>query len=206
MVNSRVGVLNLANTNTRPLLSSIQKLGYQVVDISESEQISNCDKIILPGVGNIEKVLKDLDDRNFREKLQNHIRHGKFILGICLGLQILTLHSEESVSATTLGVLPVQVSRLIPNKNKGIKVPHIGWNQVQQKSESPIFDGLSNGSNFFFSHSYAVYLIDENALGVTEHDKNFVSIINYENIFGFQFHPEKSQKNGMQILKNFCSL
>ena len=171
---------------------------------SDPYEIEKAEKIVLPGVGNFGAVMEKLEP--LRGAILDSINDGKPFLGICLGLQLLFEWSEES-EGKGLGVFKGNVVRF-----KGVRTPHIGWNQVWQKKDCPLFEGIKDGAYFYFVHSYYVNPADESIIaGVTDYQSKgneviFTSAVCKDNIFGVQFHPEKSSRAGLRLLANFRRL
>ncbi|GAB6101787.1 imidazole glycerol phosphate synthase subunit HisH [Thermococcus atlanticus] len=190
-----LGIGNLANVR--------KALGGVIT--SDPYEIERAEKIVLPGVGNFGAVMERLEP--LRGVILDAINDGKPFLGICLGLQLLFEESEESPGSRGLGVFEGKVVRF-----RGVRTPHIGWNQVWQKKECRLFEGIKDGAYFYFVHSYYVTPKDGGIVaGVTDyHSKGnevvFTSAVCKDNVFGVQFHPEKSSKNGLRLLKNFRGL
>lgn len=171
---------------------------------ADPAKIEQADKIVLPGVGNFGAALQKLDP--FREPLLKAIEGGKPFLGICLGMHLLFDKSEEG-SGEGLGVLSGEVVKF-----KRVRTPHIGWNQVYSQKEGPLMANISDGSYFYFVHSYYVSPEDENVIsGTTDYtfkgeQVKFPSIVRKDNVLGVQFHPEKSGSVGLRMLRNFKKL
>ncbi len=165
------------------------------------EDILEASGVVLPGVGSFGHCVKNLQEKNLFGAITDYISSGRPYLGICLGLQILFESSVEDDSVRGLGIIKGKVLKLPP----GVKIPHIGWNQVKVKKNHPFLDGVPQSSHFYFDHSY--YCQPENSsevIGLTEYGIEFPSVVGRENILGVQFHPEKSSTSGLQILKNFA--
>lgn len=184
-------------------LANVKKaLGGRVTE--KSEHIRRAEKIVLPGVGNFGAAMGRLEP--LRESLTEAVRNGKPFLGICLGMQLLFEESEEQVGRG-LGICPGKVVRF-----RGVQVPHIGWNQVHSSRDLPLLEGIEEGSYFYFVHSYYVEPEEDEWIAArTEYRSEgnsvlFPSVIARGNVFGTQFHPEKSSDMGLQILKNFKEL
>ncbi|MFC2097391.1 imidazole glycerol phosphate synthase subunit HisH [Bacteroidota bacterium] len=169
------------------------------------EDIKNANKIILPGVGSFDMAMKRIEESGFREVLDKKALKEKVpLLGICLGMQLLTNGSEEG-KLSGLGWIPANTVRF-PRDN-GLKVPHMGWNLVEQSYSSQLTYGLPEVCRYYFVHSYYVRVENEtNSILKTNYGIDFDSAIQKENIYGVQFHPEKSHKFGMQLLKNFSTI
>lgn len=193
-------------------LRSVQKafeLFYPEVRISSaSEDILASDKVVLPGVGAFEKAMDELRKRDLLAAIIETIQKGRLFLGICLGLQLLFTESEEGGKIDGLNVLKGKVKRF--DSKDGLKIPHMGWNRVIAKrraQSAEILKGVPDGSYMYFVHSYYVEPEDEDIeLCETGYGIDFTSGVHKDNIYGFQFHPEKSQVQGLKIVKNFVDL
>ncbi len=186
-----LGIGNLANVR--------KALGGVITN--DPYEIERAGKIVLPGVGNFGAVMERLEP--LRGVILDAINEGKPFLGICLGLQLLFEESEESPGSMGLGVFEGKVIRF-----RGVRTPHIGWNQVFPSKECPLFEGIREGAYFYFVHSYYVNPLDEEVVAAkTDYESMvFTSAVCRDNVFGVQFHPEKSSKNGLRLLKNFRRL
>jgi imidazole glycerol-phosphate synthase subunit HisH len=193
--------------NLGSVRKNIDALGVKSLISSDPQQIKNCDKIILPGVGHFGKAVQEIKARGLWDLLSEHVKtEQKPILGICLGMQLMAAHSEEG-DAEGFGWFDARVIRFKMTDAYKFKVPHIGWNSIQIVKESKILTNIPNDSQFYFVHSYHVVCNDyKDILSTTIYENEFVSAIQKNNIAGTQFHPEKSQDAGMQLLKNFISL
>lgn len=190
--------------NLGSITNIIKKVGHSSVISSDLEVISNASKIILPGVGAFDKAMQNLKDLNLIDILNEKALIQKTpFLGICLGMQLLAKHSEEG-NVDGLGFIDANIKKFQLNDLKELKVPHMGWNEVEIPSKHPLCDDLYEQSRFYFVHSYhAVCKNSSNILMKTRYGYDFDSAIHQENIMGVQFHPEKSHKFGMQLFKNF---
>ena len=185
----------------------------QDVNISNSKsEIAKSEKIVLAGVGSYKTAMKSIDEIGIKDFLIDFSKDGNFLLGICLGMQILTEYSEEGGLTEGLGIIPGKVTYLRNNKNfsSDIKVPNIGWNHINFNTENDISNSLlkrnNNFDEFYFVHSLCVHSNKENELASSEYgDINFSSVINQYNVTGCQFHPENSGKAGLSIIKEFIS-
>ncbi len=191
--------------NPRSIMNMLQRLGFNSEITRDHKKIENAKKVILPGVGSFDTAMKNLDNYGLTEPLSKKALIDKVpFLGICLGMQILTNSSEE-------GELPglgwINGRALKFKSNADIKVPHMGWNYIKSNPNSRICFNLDPKSRFYFVHSYYVQVTNsEHSSMKTNYSLEFDSGIENDNIFGVQFHPEKSHKFGMQILKNFSEL
>jgi len=199
-----IAVIDYGMGNLRSVSKALESLGGDVCVTHEPMKISQCEKMVLPGVGAFGDASHELQKRNLWESVLKHIHDQKPFLGICLGLQLLLETSEESPGARGLCVFEGQVKRFQSNK---VKVPHMGWNTVDFSSAEshPLLRGVEPNSYFYFVHSfYAAVKDDAVALGKTQYgEAEFAAILGKDNVFATQFHPEKSQEQGLKILKNF---
>ena len=186
--------------NLRSVSKALERVGFRVKITSEAEEIKKADAIVLPGVGAFKDAMENLRRFGLLKEILRHVEKGKPYLGICLGLQLLFEKSYEFGESEGLGVLEGEVM-LLPTT---VKVPHIGWNQLWKNKPSDLLEGLRDGEYFYFVHSYhAVPKREDVILTKTDYGINFVSSVEYQNIFAVQFHPEKSQKAGLKLLENF---
>ena len=197
-------VIDYGMGNLRSVSKALEHLGGKVVVSSSPDDIEKADKIVLPGVGAFGDAVKELRDRHLVEPLAAFIRNQKPFLGICLGLQLLFPASDESAGAQGLGIYPGKVRAFQSPK---IKIPHMGWNQVSIRPDHPLLQGIAEGSYFYFVHSY--YGVPEDEKWVigrcTYGQEEFAAILGRGPTLATQFHPEKSQAAGLQILKNFIA-
>ncbi len=194
-----VVIVDYGAGNLRSVAKAIEKVGAEPIVTDDPRKVSAARALVLPGVGAGDAAIRELGCRGLVEPIIDYARSDRPFLGICLGLQILMDRSEEGDSAC-LGIVSGKVKRLPP----GAKVPHMGWNQVSLKWQHPIFDGIPNGSNFYFVHSYYAEPEDPSGvLGTTEYIIPFCSVVAQENLVATQFHPEKSGTLGVRIYENF---
>ena len=191
--------------NVNAIANMLKKIGAQCVITGKEEELQNASKIILPGVGAFDTALSELKKRNLEEVLHQKAKVQKVpVLGICLGMQLLTNGSEEG-QLKGFGWIPAFTYKF--NAVSGLKVPHMQWNHVEQMQESALTNDLEPQSKFYFVHSYYVKTENkEHALLQAEYGVPFDAAVQNENIYGVQFHPEKSHKYGLRILSNFASL
>ena len=190
--------------NIGSIQNMLKRIGVKVVVSSDACEIMKAGKIILPGVGAFDEGMKNLNELGLTELLIKRIKEeGVPILGICLGMQLFSEKSEEGVSK---GLGLVEAVTVKFRMNQGLKVPHMGWNTVSPVKENPLYSNLNN-NRFYFVHSYHVACRNrEDVLSETHYGYDFVSSLQHKNIYGVQFHPEKSHKFGMQLLRNFSEL
>jgi len=200
-------VIDYGMGNLRSVQKALEKVGYTVLVTSSIQQILNARSIVLPGVGAFKDCINNLEKLNLIEPILKSIKGGKPFLGICLGLQILFTESEEFGATPGLDLIKGRVVRF-PRRDKRpsipLKVPHMGWNSIFIKRDLPLFSKIEDSSFFYFVHSYYVVPNDKGIVTTTtSYGIEFTSSIQKENIFACQFHPEKSQQVGLQLLKNF---
>ena len=191
--------------NSRSVVNMLQRIGFKAEITRDHKKLESAEKLILPGVGSFDTAMKNLEHFELKELLDRKALIEKVpFLGICLGMQILTNSSEEG-NLSGLGWIKGSASKF--KSENDIKVPHMGWNYIQPSSNSRLCKNLEDNSRFYFVHSYYVQVNEEEHSSMkTKYSLEFDSGIEKDNIFGVQFHPEKSHKFGMQILKNFAEL
>jgi glutamine amidotransferase len=193
--------------NLRSVQKGFEHVGVSAEIISSPSEIERAEKLVLPGVGAFQDAIATLRDKRFDEPIVRHIDRGKPFLGICLGLQMLFDVGYEDGEHKGLGVLRGKCVRFDVDEKLGLKVPHMGWNQLTVKRPSPLLRELPEGCGVYFVHSYHVVPQDEAVIATTtDYGRPFVSSIWRDNLMATQFHPEKSQRVGMQILENFARL
>ena len=192
--------------NLFSLISSFKAIGVDAVATGDKAIIENADKIILPGVGAFEDASKKLFESGLAQVVIDQAKKGKPILGICLGMQLLFDCSYEYGVHKGLGLIKGQVKPIEGVIPKDYKIPHIGWNALEFKGESPIFKYLSQGDFVYFVHSYYGVECDESVIATTEYSAELTAAVRNKNVCGVQFHPEKSEKVGLSILKAFCEI
>ena len=203
-----IGIIDYLAGNLTSVARALSYFGYDWVISSDIEKLKKAERIIFPGVGAAKSAMESLKKFGLDEFLKEAFLKGVPILGICLGTQIIFEISEEDGGTQTLGLLRGKVVRfpepLIWNGEK-LKVPHMGWNKVKWIRTHPVFKGLDPDYEYYFVHSYyGVPESEDVVCGITFYGVNFVSAIAYKNLVTVQFHPEKSGKPGLQILKQFC--
>tara|TARA_X000000950_G_C13909028_1_gene658208 strand:+ start:918 stop:1538 length:621 start_codon:yes stop_codon:yes gene_type:complete len=201
-VKKTLGIIDIEMSNLYSLEKIFKFLNHKYVISGDQKILKKCDKLILPGVGDFKTAMKKLKKSKLSEFIINEVKNNKPILGICLGMQLLGYKSFES--GETIGL---KLNDLIfkPFKNQSKKIDfHIGFNQVQFPSNSILSKNIPRNSDFYFVHGFYAEIGDNlNRYGFTKYKRKFVSLYEKKNIFGVQFHPEKSQKNGLILIKNF---
>jgi imidazole glycerol-phosphate synthase subunit HisH len=202
-----VVIINYGMGNVDSVKRAIEECGGSAVVSNDTETLSTATHIILPGVGNFKTGMEHLKAYDLISQLEEQVIHGKKpFLGICLGMQLLADTGWESGETRGLGWIHGEVKRFLPH-NDSIRIPHIGWNEVHFTRDSPLFAGIESGKDFYFVHSYHFMgCRNEEILGTTPYGYNFPSVVNKGNIYGVQFHPEKSQKTGFDLIKNFLAI
>ncbi len=197
-----ITVLDYGMGNLRSVAKALEKVGFDVKVSFSKKDIENARAIVVPGVGAFGDAIHNLERLGLLEAIVKSIEKGKPYLGICLGLQILFEYGYEFGEHRGLGIIKGKVIRF--ENKEGYKVPHMGWNQIWKKKEEGLFSNIKNGEFFYFVHSfYAVPAEEESIASLTDYSVNFCSSIQKENVWAVQFHPEKSQKAGLKLLKNF---
>lgn len=191
--------------NVGSILNMLEKIGVDAVISSDIGQIKNASKLILPGVGSFDNGMKNLEEMGLISVLEEKVLKGKTpILGICLGMQLFARKSEEGV-LNGLGWIDGEVRKF--KLDNSFKIPHMGWNTIDICKKDPLFADMEDEIKFYFVHSYHFACkSQDDILATTNYGYDFPSIIRKENIIGVQFHPEKSHKYGMKLLKNFVEL
>ena len=197
-------------------LCSVQKgfeaVGAEAIVTSDSSKILSANSVVLPGVGAFKECMANLDNLNLIDTVHKSVNSGKPFLGICLGLQLLFSQAEEFGKVEGLGILSGKVvgfKDAQPKSESGepLKIPHMGWNRVRVAPGNPLFESVADESYFYFVHSYYVIPQDPAIIATTtSYGIDFASGVHFENVHAFQFHPEKSQRLGLTMLKNFSQL
>lgn len=194
--------------NLGSIYNMFKKIGVQALVSSNPSEIEKATKLVLPGVGSFDYAMKNLQNSGYIPVLNQKVLGEQIpILGICLGMQLLTKKSEEGNSAG-LGLIDAETVKFEFNKeNGGLRIPHMGWNDLKAVKKSPILMNMYEDARFYFVHSYHVVCKNaDDVLAKTFYGYEFTSMIQHQNIFGTQFHPEKSHKFGLKLLKNFTEL
>jgi len=198
-----IGILDYGLGNLHSVKNALNFLGAESKIISDSSEIEQSQSIIIPGVGSFQKAMKKLNQKNMIKPIIKFAKTEKPILGICLGMQLLATTGYEPEQTEGLGLIPGEVKLMNPS----LRLPHVGWNGIDLKKSSKLFVGVKKKSDFYFVHSYHFLPFDNNVIITsTDYGFEFVSCVNINNIYGIQFHPEKSQKQGLKILKNYVDL
>lgn len=209
-----IAIIDYGMGNIHSVQKALQFYSAKTIVTNRPQDIESCEKAVLPGVGAFDDAMLELKKQNLIPVIERHVKNKKPFLGICLGMQLLFEKSQEAVKEKGLGILKGEVKRF--QENMGIKVPHMGWNQLkkvtrtqrhQDTSECPLLKDIPENSFVYFCHSYYPEPADKKDIAAeTEYGINFCSVIWRDSIFGMQFHPEKSQSTGLKILRNFVDL
>lgn len=205
MVEKEVVIIDYGMGNLWSVASAVKFLGYTPMISADPSVISTAETVILPGVGSFRQAIQKIRDQAIDKAIFKSLQNPKTkILGICLGLQLLGASSTEDGITEGLGLVRNEVTRLISSIEAPVKIPHVGFNRIKQPRDSKLFDQISVDAAFYFVHSYAMRTLnDSSKYATTTHGQQFVSAIESAQVFGTQFHPEKSQKNGLKVLENF---
>jgi glutamine amidotransferase len=198
-----VAIIDYGVGNLRSVEKAFAASGCDAVVSSDISQLRSASKLVLPGVGAFAACMSALQERGFDTLVRERAKAGVPILGVCVGMQLLFDESEEFGVTKGLALLPGRVRRF----SDDVHVPQVGWNQVKQCAAHPLFAGISDMAFFYFVHSYFCEADDSGSIvGETDYGCNYPSIVARENLFGVQFHPEKSQAAGLRLLRNFAEL
>jgi glutamine amidotransferase len=202
-----IGIVDYNMGNLASVQNAFKLLGVDATVESDADKFKNYDKLILPGVGAFADAMEHLNERGMVDGIKEYAKSGKYMLGICLGMQLLFESSEEFGKNSGLGLISGNVKAFDTSKfSHPLKVPHMGWNRMFTKEHS-LFKGLDDEHYLYFVHSFHATCKDEkDIIGESEYGYKFVSAVGKENVFGIQPHPEKSHKNGLKIIENFIAL
>jgi glutamine amidotransferase len=201
-----IGIIDYNMGNLASVFNACEKLQIKAKIESKAENLKKYDKLILPGVGAFGDAMEHLEENGLDEAIKEEAKKGKYLFGVCLGMQLLFDRSEEFGDKNGLGLINGEVKYFDKSRfNKRLKVPHMGWNKIFKK-ENALFDGLDDSFYLYFVHSLHIITDETNSIGESLYGYNFTSAVNSGNIFGIQPHPEKSHDVGLQILNNFNKL
>ena len=200
-----ITIVDYGMGNLRSVQKAFEHLGASAEVCDSARDLAHARKMVLPGVGAFRDAMSELQRKDMVQPILDHIAENRPLLGICLGLQLLFDVSYEDGEWPGLGVVPGQVVRF--TAQPGLKVPHMGWNQLQVGNPVSLLHGIPETAAFYFVHSYFVVPVDDDVVAArTDHGLDFISMIARQNLFATQFHPEKSQRAGLKLLKNFAEL
>jgi glutamine amidotransferase len=205
VANNEVVIVDYGMGNLWSVASAIKFLGRIPVITGDLSKITESDTLILPGVGSFRRAMNTIRNRSIDKAIFESLENPKSkLLGICLGMQLLGASSTEDGLTEGLGLVQNEVVRLANSEKNPIKIPHVGFNRVQISKESKLFEQIPIDASFYFVHSYAMQILnDTSKYTTTNYGHRFVAAIESGQVFGTQFHPEKSQKNGLKVLENF---
>ena len=198
-----IGVLNIGMGNLRSVENAVYQLGFDPLVVEHQCGFDDLTHLILPGVGNFSAAMPEIDTRQLKQPILDFVASGRPLLGTCLGMQLLMGMSDEGGIHAGLGLIAGNVGRL---QGEGLRVQHVGWNILNLTQAHPIFLGIKKGRDFYFVHSYAAVCEQEkDVLASTEYGGPVTAVVGRANVVGVQFHPEKSQVNGLRLIENFCN-
>ncbi len=199
-----IGILNYGMGNLRSVRNALDYFGCEAKIVSTPNELADCSRLIIPGVGSYQKAVANIVEFGLWNPLRDFRDSGKPMLGICLGMQLLSTIGNEPVRCEGLGFIGGEVKLLEPAGD--LPLPHVGWNHLTIVNDHPLFAGIKCNVDFYFVHSYHfVPEANEAILTTTDYAGSFVSSVALANIVGVQFHPEKSQENGLRLLENFST-
>ena len=198
-----IAVINYGAGNIGSVVNALAKLGYRPTVTDAVSDVLKADAVFLPGVGAAADTVKSLAATGMDDAIRKLVQLKRPLFAICIGLQVLLTSTEEGGDHKCLDIIPGKVRRL----PAGLKIPHMGWNQVKQACAHPIFSDIHDNTNFYFVHSYYAHPLDRSVVaGVTEYGIEFCSMIIKDNLFATQFHPEKSGEPGLKMYSNFLKI
>ena len=202
-----IGIIDYGAGNIRSVSKAFEYLKLDCSVTTDAQSLSSFSHLVLPGVGSFAQASQKLDSEGFFDSIKSFAETGRPVLGICLGMQLLTNSSTEDGFSKGLGIIDAEVDKFSLEASSDFKVPHVGFNKIKKHSESVLLKGLHDDSDFYFTHSYRVKCnIESSIVATTCYGETFASVISHGNVFGTQFHPEKSQSNGLSLLKNFSTI
>ena len=198
-----IGILDLGMGNLRSLSNAIDHSGFDVQVTENQAPFDDFTHLIIPGVGHFRAAMGSVFERQLRPQVQAFAASGRPVLGICLGMQLLAAMGTEGGEMEGLGLIAGVVRKL--ETGPDLRVPHVGWNSLNQTKAHPVYEGLKQDRDFYFVHSFAMQCDDRaDVLGETDYGGPVTAAVSHANVVGFQFHPEKSEASGLKLLENFC--
>lgn len=199
-----VGVVDLDMGNLRSVANAVSAVGYDSRIVRSAGELEGLSHLVLPGVGSYGTAMAHMHAQDLVEPIRGFARSGRPLLGICLGMQLLSSSGDEGGPVDGLGLVPGRVVRF--DAQKVPRIPHVGWNEVRMKRPHPVFEKVKSGRDFYFVHSYRFVCDEEDdAIGLVEYGgDDYTAVVARGNVLGFQFHPEKSQANGVKLVESFC--
>lgn len=200
---AQIAIVDYGMGNLRSAAMALERAGAEARVTADHAAIESAAAIVLPGVGAFPEAMRRIRERSLDAVIARRVRAGVPLLGICLGMQLLFERSSEHEGADGLGLLAGAVETLDP---RGLKLPHIGWSPVALERDCPITAGIADGEPFYFVHTYVASSRPEDIVASSEHGERFAAVVGSGNVFGTQFHPEKSSAAGLRMLGNFVSI
>lgn len=199
-----IKIIDYQMGNLRSVQKALEHLGFEAEICTQPEQLSGADHLILPGVGAFRDAIAALKKFDLIDPIHDHLKTGRPMLGICLGLQLLLSKSYEDGEYEGLNLIPGNVVRF--EAQPGLKIPHMGWNQLVERQQTPLLEEIPESAHFYFVHSYHAQAEDPQSIAAkTDYGSPVVAVLQKDNLYATQFHPEKSQQYGLQLLKNFIT-
>ncbi len=197
-----VGIIDYGAGNLNSICKAFEHIGFTTEIIEEKTDTDKYEAVVLPGVGAFPGAMDRLRANNLVEFIKEFVKTNKPMLGVCLGMQLLFEWGYEDTKTKGLDLLPGEVVKM----ESSLKIPHMGWNELEIIKEDPLFKGLPDNPHYYFVHSYKLKEITEEVIAVTEYGGKVPAVVKKDNIIGLQFHPEKSGNNGLKLLENFGEL
>ena len=198
---TKIAIIDYGVGNLRSVEKAFTATGCEAIVTANDRELRNAERLVLPGVGAFAACMKALTERGFDQLVRERVKQGTPLLGVCVGMQMLFEESDEFGRTAGLGLLKGRVRQFGDN----LVVPHVGWNQVRRRATHPLFEGIADQSFFYFVHSFYCDPKDDGVLiGETDYGATYASVVALKNVCGVQFHPEKSQAAGLQLLRNFA--
>jgi glutamine amidotransferase len=198
-----IAIVDYALGNRRSVFKALERVGGEPELTADHERLRAADGLVVPGVGAFPEAMRRLRAAGLDELIRERAGEGVPVIGLCLGMQLLLDSSDEHEGAEGLGLIHGEVRKL---DSRGLKLPHIGWNEVRWTRSSPLVEGLGEAATFYHVHSYVPHPADDaDVLGVSDYGSEFVSVVERDNVCGAQFHPEKSSADGLALLRNFAA-
>ena len=202
-----VVIIDYGMGNLHSVKSAFEFLNCKVVVTADALTIEKANFLVLPGVGSFRKAMLSICEKKFDHAIKGALGNKAKFLGICLGFQLCGTESSEDGKTSGLGLIEGHVDKFQFESGMKLKIPHVGFNEVNFEPESQLFKGIENLSDFYFNHSYRfISMTGVNKYSLSSHGEDFISSFEGENVFGTQFHPEKSQTNGLKLLSNFLRI
>lgn len=199
-----IGIVKMPIGNLQSMWNALYENGLDPVLVDEKTDLDDLTHLIVPGVGHFRAVMQNLESRGLDKLIVDFAKSGRPTMGVCVGMQLLATLGTEGEATNGLGIIPGHVDRL--PEDGGLRLPHVGWNTMHIKRAHPVFDGIKPNRDFYFVHSYAFKTDDPaDSLCDTDYGVPFTSVVGRANVIGLQFHPEKSQVNGIRLIENFCN-